>query len=92
MRGDPSDEAVLCTGNMTYELKIAETSNALLLSPDLCVPSNARKCTQRPIEVMLVKLQNYFNVCKCSCELLLHILCLHGTTSPSHMLYAYACT
>ena len=42
VRGDPSDEAVLCTGNRTYELKIAETSNALLLSPDLFVPSNAQ--------------------------------------------------
>lgn len=42
IRGDPGDDAVLCTGNRTYELKVAETSNALLLSPDLCLPSNSQ--------------------------------------------------
>jgi len=35
VRGDDDDEAVLCTNKETYSLKFADTSNALLLVPDL---------------------------------------------------------
>lgn len=40
VRGDRSEEAVLCTGNRTYEVKMADTSNTLLIVPDLTVPSD----------------------------------------------------
>lgn len=33
--GDPDENVVLCTGNKTYDVKEAETSNSLLLIPDL---------------------------------------------------------
>ncbi|CAH2097617.1 unnamed protein product [Euphydryas editha] len=34
-KGDPDENAVLCTSNKTYDIKEAETSNSLLLVPDL---------------------------------------------------------
>ncbi|XP_032836064.2 sister chromatid cohesion protein DCC1 [Petromyzon marinus] len=34
IRGDGEDHAVLCTGDATYELRAADTSNLLLLLPD----------------------------------------------------------
>ena len=38
LRGDKSEEAVLCTENATYELRAADTSNILLLLPSLKTP------------------------------------------------------
>ena len=38
IRGDKSDYAVLCTDDKTYEVREAETSNTLLLSPDCLLP------------------------------------------------------
>ncbi len=35
IRGDPSDDAVLCTKDKTFELRVADTSNMLLLTPSL---------------------------------------------------------
>ena len=35
IRGQADDSAVLCTKNKTYDLKLAETSNTMLLLPDL---------------------------------------------------------
>ncbi|KAK6179587.1 hypothetical protein SNE40_011911 [Patella caerulea] len=35
IRGDKDDSAVLCTNDKTYEIKEAETSNSLLIIPDL---------------------------------------------------------
>ncbi|XP_059055968.1 sister chromatid cohesion protein DCC1 isoform X2 [Achroia grisella] len=34
-KGNPDDNVVLCTSNKTYDVKEAETSNSLLLVPDL---------------------------------------------------------
>ncbi|XP_045762587.1 sister chromatid cohesion protein DCC1 [Maniola jurtina] len=34
-KGDPDENAVLCTSDKTYDIKEAETSNSLLLVPDL---------------------------------------------------------
>ncbi|XP_072948340.1 sister chromatid cohesion protein DCC1 [Epargyreus clarus] len=34
-KGDPDENVVLCTNNRTYDVKEAETSNSLLLVPDL---------------------------------------------------------
>ncbi|XP_033124712.1 sister chromatid cohesion protein DCC1-like [Anneissia japonica] len=34
IRGEKTDHAVLCTDNTTYDLKLAETTNGLLLVPD----------------------------------------------------------
>lgn len=33
-RGDEEDDATLCVGDDTFDVRIAETSNTLLLSPD----------------------------------------------------------
>ncbi len=35
IRGDSSDDAVLCTEDKTFELRAADTSNMLLLAPSL---------------------------------------------------------
>ena len=40
IRGEPHDEAVICTTNRTYEVKVVETSNTLLLAPDLLLPKD----------------------------------------------------
>ena len=41
LRGDRDDNAVLCTNDKTFELKVAETSNTLLLTPSLSDPTRA---------------------------------------------------
>ncbi|XP_056458189.1 sister chromatid cohesion protein DCC1 [Gadus chalcogrammus] len=38
IRGDKDEKAVLCTGDKTYDLKMADTSNLLLLVPDCKTP------------------------------------------------------
>ena len=43
IRGDPSEDAVLCTDDKTYELRIADTSNALLITPSLTLPKDPGK-------------------------------------------------
>ena len=40
IRGDHQDEAVLCTEKATFDLKVAETSNSLLLVPHCTLPKN----------------------------------------------------
>lgn len=35
IRGDPGEDAVLCTEGVSYDLRSADTSNALLLVPSL---------------------------------------------------------
>ncbi|KAK4315020.1 hypothetical protein Pmani_013724 [Petrolisthes manimaculis] len=39
LRGDPEAGVVLCTNNKTYEVREAETSNSLVLVPQLALPS-----------------------------------------------------
>ena len=41
LRGDRDDNTVLCTNDKTFELKVAETSNTLLLTPSLSDPTRA---------------------------------------------------
>jgi hypothetical protein len=43
IRGDPSEDAVLCTDDKTFELRIADTSNALLITPTLILPKDIGK-------------------------------------------------
>ena len=38
IRGDLQDDAVLCTEKETFNLKLAETSNTMLLTPNTCLP------------------------------------------------------
>jgi sister chromatid cohesion protein DCC1 len=40
IKGDKGDDAVLCTSNKTYALKLVETTNSLLLLP----PQEVRWC------------------------------------------------
>lgn len=37
-KGDREESAVLCTENKTYDVKEAETSNSILLLPELTFP------------------------------------------------------
>ncbi len=45
-RGDANEHAVLCTGEATYEIKEAETSNSLLIFKDLAFPEEARRSSR----------------------------------------------
>ena len=40
IRGDHHDEAVLCTDKATFDLRLAETSNSLLLIPQCALPKD----------------------------------------------------
>ena len=40
IRGEASDDAVLCTRDKTFELRVADTSNMLLLAPSLTLPGD----------------------------------------------------
>lgn len=49
-RGSKDENAVLCTHNQTYDVKEAETSNSLLLLPDLRWPAQIADQTGRMLE------------------------------------------
>jgi sister chromatid cohesion protein DCC1 len=49
-RGTKDENAVLCTHNQTYDVKEAETSNSLLLLPDLRWPAQVADQTGRFLE------------------------------------------
>jgi sister chromatid cohesion protein DCC1 len=38
-KGEQNESAVLCTENKTYDVKEAETSNSILLLPELTFPN-----------------------------------------------------
>merc|ERR1719369_153524 len=40
LRGQDLDSAVICTKNRTFDIKGAETSNSMLIIPDISVPSD----------------------------------------------------
>ena len=40
IKGNPQEDAVLCTDNLTYDIKLAETSNSLLVCPTLTYPND----------------------------------------------------
>ena len=40
IRGDHQEEAVLCTDKATFDLKMADTSNSLLLVPECALPKD----------------------------------------------------
>lgn len=58
IRGDPNDSAVICTDTTTYELKEAETSNSLLLMPNLELPD---ECAKGEIRVVPQKVCGIFH-------------------------------
>ena len=49
IRGDPQEEAVLCTEKKSYELRVADTSNALLVTPTLSFPTDPSTSTHSSI-------------------------------------------
>ena len=55
IRGSPSDSAVVCTNDKTYELKLVETSNALLLAPRLLTPQDSGTSVLCPLLHLLIK-------------------------------------
>ena len=44
IRGDGDDSAVLCSDNLTFDLKEAETSNSFLLLEGLHYPDGKSEC------------------------------------------------
>ena len=51
VRGFKSDSAVLCTGNESFEMKEAETSNSLLLLPECQMTAQALGSSTQPTVV-----------------------------------------
>ena len=47
IRGDIHEEAILCTKHASYEIRAADTSNALLLLPSLQTPHLKGICPTR---------------------------------------------
>ena len=56
IRGDSSEDAVLCTDDKTYELRIADTSNALLITPTLILPKDPGEPSSiAPVPIRIIK-------------------------------------
>jgi len=67
LRGDKSEEAVLCTENATYELRAADTSNILLLLPSLKTPKckGFRDIGDSPVDLKIVgNVSSYYELKK----------------------------
>ncbi|XP_068091037.1 sister chromatid cohesion protein DCC1 isoform X2 [Hyperolius riggenbachi] len=60
IRGDKSDHAVLCSQDKTYDLKIADTSNLLLLMPD-CKTPDQLPCDQQSFSVSYCEIAGFAN-------------------------------
>ncbi|XP_058790089.1 sister chromatid cohesion protein DCC1 [Phymastichus coffea] len=69
-RGEPEEEAVLCTSNRTYEVKEAETSNTCLLVPKLKLKDEVfvEGLTEKIVEEVEVvgAFKSYLEVRECS--------------------------
>lgn len=57
-KGDPSESAVLCTNTKTYDVKEAETSNSILLIPELSFPDE--KCSNTELIGRKVSIYSVF--------------------------------
>jgi len=64
IRGEGEDEAVLCTQNKTFDLKAADTSNALLLLPNIQTPkTHDFQCDKHLVDLPVYSSFNsYFEV------------------------------
>jgi len=64
IRGEGEDEAVLCTRNKTFDLKAADTSNALLLLPHIQTPkTHDFQCDKHLVDLPVYSSFNsYFEV------------------------------
>eukprot|EP00111_Clytia_hemisphaerica_P007823 TCONS_00022755-protein len=64
IRGEGEDEAVLCTQNKTFDLKAADTSNALLLLPHIQTPKTHNfQCDKHLVDLPVYSSFNsYFEV------------------------------
>ncbi|XP_040193703.1 sister chromatid cohesion protein DCC1 [Rana temporaria] len=60
IRGDKADQAVLCSQDKTYDLKIADTSNLLLFIPD-CKTPDLLPCDQPSLSVSLCEIAGFSN-------------------------------
>lgn len=71
VRGEPGEDAVLCTNELTYDLRAADTSNALLLVPSLSYSQqeddNTTDQTQDilPTKEVTVCLSSYYELRSC---------------------------
>lgn len=55
IRGDKDERAVLCSGDKTYDLKMADTSNLLLFVPECITPDKPtdRRDTSRVVHTQV---------------------------------------
>ncbi|XP_077337571.1 sister chromatid cohesion protein DCC1 [Lithobates pipiens] len=60
IRGDKADQAVLCSQDKTYDLKIADTSNLLLFIPD-CKTPDQLPCDQPSLSVSVCEIAGFSN-------------------------------
>lgn len=69
-KGDTNESAVLCTETKTYDVKEAETSNSILLIPELTFPDeessdielcsrNVIYCIRKTGNILLIYIYNY---------------------------------
>ena len=49
IRGDETENAVMCSRDKTYDIKEAETSNSLLLVPSIVLPEAVSKSSSRSL-------------------------------------------
>ncbi|KFM81496.1 Sister chromatid cohesion protein DCC1, partial [Stegodyphus mimosarum] len=63
IRGDLEDTAVICTENQTFEIKEVETSNSLLLMPELILPEKCQDKEEKVVEQNISGVfHNYYEV------------------------------
>ncbi|XP_046384784.1 sister chromatid cohesion protein DCC1 [Ischnura elegans] len=68
IRGLEDDEAVLCTDDATYEIRGAETSNSMLLIPELIFPDDVPNSLEERIieeKTVISVIHNYFELRRC---------------------------
>ncbi|KAL7645339.1 UNVERIFIED_CONTAM: hypothetical protein RMT77_003725 [Armadillidium vulgare] len=77
IRGDGEESSVLCTDSKTFEVREAETSNSLLLVPNLEIPQDEREDTLTVSNQKVVSIQyKYFELKPCQPKLGKLIKCL----------------
>uniref|UniRef100_A0A3P9HHD3 Sister chromatid cohesion protein DCC1 n=2 Tax=Oryzias latipes TaxID=8090 RepID=A0A3P9HHD3_ORYLA len=61
IRGDKDERAVLCSGDKTYDLKIADTSNMLLFAPECRTPEQLGGSEDSPPQVVHAQVWGFCN-------------------------------
>lgn len=87
-KGESKESVVLCTETKTYDVKEAETSNSILLLPDLTFPdkeSNESELISRQVVYFIKKINDILFINMYGCRSLVFFIHIMKSNSVNHV-------